>query len=115
MLKRESRLISNYEYNKTRRMGTSCSGKYSHVFYLDTKKPQNPARVGIVVTNKFDKSAVRRNRVKRIYREILRKEYERIPSGFWVVVYPKGEFLKAPYEEISADLIEILQKIFVSK
>ena len=113
MLKKEARLTSTYEFNKTRRLGVSHSGEYSRVFSLQLKDPSLPTRTGIVVTNRFASSAVKRSRIKRIYRDILRKEYSRMLPGFWIVVHPRDSFLEASHEEISADLNSILQKTSV--
>ncbi|MFA6981439.1 MAG: ribonuclease P protein component [Patescibacteria group bacterium] len=113
MLKKGARLISTYEFNKTRRLGKSCTGKHSRVFYLKLGELSQPTRIGIVVTNRFNASAVKRNRIKRIYREILRKEYETLSPGYWIVVHPRDEILEVPYEEISTDLNTLLQKVSI--
>lgn len=115
MLKKEARLSSNYEFNKTRRLGASYTGEFSKIFYLKLKNTVENTRVGIVVTNKFSSSAVKRNRIKRVYREIIRKIYSDMSAGYWIVVYPRHGFQEASYEEVSSDLTSLLQKISILK
>jgi ribonuclease P protein component len=111
MLKKENRLLSNYEFGKTRKAGRQVSGKFFHLYYYKHSKYNGPGKVGIVVSNKFDKSAVRRNRVRRIYREAIRNNFDKIEPGYWIVIYPKFSSAGKKYEEINTDYSETLQKI----
>jgi ribonuclease P protein component len=114
MLKKQNRLSSTFEYNITRKYGRYIQGKYFHMFVL---KPQNytgPAKIGIVVSNKFHKRAVKRNKAKRIFREIIRQDLDKIQNDLWIVIHPKFSCLEKDYEEISSDFDQNLQKISIT-
>ncbi len=124
MLKRENRLKTRYEFSKTRRHGEQLSTDYFHLYYLpyfvekdqqDRGAERNPTRIGIVISGKFSKSAVERNRVKRIFREVVRQNFGRIRPGYWVVIHPRIKSKKASYEEINTEFIKILQKVPFSR
>jgi len=102
MLKKENRLLTRFEFNKTRRFGRKSNTKYFYFFFLLQKNVADPARVGFVATTHFDKRAVVRNRARRILREVFRKNFDRLRSGFWLVVYPKQEIKGISYEELNA-------------
>jgi ribonuclease P protein component len=111
MLKKENRLSSNFEFNVTRKYGKYYKGKYFHIYFLKPKNYEGPTKVGVVVSTKFDKRAVVRNRIKRIFRDIIRKNFDSISKeGLWVVVHPKTTCTNARYEEISSEFNKILQE-----
>lgn len=111
MLKKENRLSSNFEFNTTRKYGRYYSGRYFHIYFLIPTNYNGPTKVGVVVSNKFSKKAVERNRVKRVYREVIRKNFEKIDKGsLWIVIHPKFNSLEKNYEEISTDFNKVIQK-----
>jgi len=111
MLKKENRLSSNFEFNVTRKYGKYYKGKYFHIYFLKPKNYEGPTKVGVVVSTKFDKRAVVRNRIKRIFRDIIRKNFDSISKeGLWVVIHPKTVCTNARYEEISSEFNKILQE-----
>ena len=114
MLKKENRLSTTYEFNKVRRLGRKVRGPYFDIFYLKINNYAGPSRVGVVVTNKFSPVAPKRNRVKRIFREMVRLELENIPNGYWVVIHPKQIVLEKDYEELRAEFNKVLSKISFS-
>jgi len=111
MLKKENRLSSNFEFNVTRKYGKYYKGKYFHIYFLKPKNYEGPTKVGVVVSTKFDKRAVVRNRIKRIFRDIIRKNFESVSDkGLWVVIHPKTACTNVEYEEISSEFNKILQE-----
>lgn len=69
-------------------------------------------KIGFIVGTKTEKSAVKRNRVKRQMREVLRLALKegRIRSGYHIAFMAKPESIGAPYVDISASIEEILRK-----
>jgi len=111
MLKKENRLSSDFEFNVTRKYGKYFEGQYFHIYFLTPQKYEGPTKVGIVVSNKFSKKAVERNKVKRLFREAVLKNFEKINCGnLWVVIHPKFSSLSKTNEEISTDFNNVLQK-----
>ncbi|HLB51923.1 ribonuclease P protein component [candidate division WWE3 bacterium RIFCSPHIGHO2_12_FULL_38_15] len=114
MLKKQHRLSTDYEFNITRKYGKNLVSKFFYLYVLKPKNYEGPPKIGIIVSNKFDKSAAKRNRIKRVYREIIRNNLDKIPSNLWIIVYPKTISREAEYEEINTEFTDILQKEFIS-
>jgi len=110
MLPKPNRLSSTYEFNKTRRLGKKLSAPLFDIFYLDIHNYDGASRIGVVVTNKYSKIGPVRNRVKRVFREVLRHAVEKIKPGYWIVVHPKKSAEKKGYEEVSAEINKVLPK-----
>lgn len=62
------------------------------------------ARLGITVTKKVSSTAVGRNRVKRVVREVFRKNRELFPPGCDVVVIAKRESPALGYGDVLAEV-----------
>jgi ribonuclease P protein component len=112
MLQKKNRLSTTYEFNKVRRVGKRIRNPLFDLFYLDVReKPKGAVQVGIVVTNKYSKIAPVRNRVKRVFREVIKLNLEHIPKGFWLVIHPKKLAEEKTHEEISTEFNKVLSKI----
>lgn len=59
---------------------------------LACKMDHTPSRVGIIVGRRFG-NAVRRNRAKRVFRELVRDSYSGLVSGSGILVFPKRDVL----------------------
>lgn len=111
MLKKENRLRSDFEFNVTRKYGDYYKSRSFHVYFLVPKKYEGPTKVGIVVSNKFSKNATDRNRIKRVFREVVKNNFEKIGKGnLWVVIHPKISCLNKSYEEINSEFDKVLQE-----
>lgn len=64
---------------------------------------EGPARVGITVTKKVG-NAVARNRIKRIVREVFRRERARFPVGCDIVWIAKNGCVDMTYAKVSAQV-----------
>ena len=113
MLQKENRLLTNYQFRTTHRYGKKISSRLFYIYYLKRTDGDSvpPTKVGIVVSKKLSNIAVKRNKLKRIFREIVRKNFDKIQSGYWIVIHPKKESQKATYEEINTEFNKILQKV----
>jgi len=63
------------------------------------KMDEAPSRVGIVVGKRFG-NAVRRNRVKRIFRELIRQVHPDLLPGQALVIFPKREALLQSFADV---------------
>ncbi|MBD3365858.1 ribonuclease P protein component [candidate division WWE3 bacterium] len=120
MLKKQNRLLTNFEFRITHRYGKKTSGKYFYLYYLDRSKrnlseAKKPTRIGFLTSKKLAKNAVTRNRIKRVFREVVRLNLDKIKPGFWIALHPKKQSLTASYEEINTDFIKTLQKVSFAK
>ncbi|WP_173048297.1 ribonuclease P protein component [Nitrospira sp. KM1] len=57
-------------------------------------------RVAIIVGRKFG-TAVRRNRAKRLFRELVRHIHTELVSGHLLVVFPKRDALTLPFKALA--------------
>lgn len=115
MLKKQNRVTTRHQFNITRRLGKRFQGKFFHLFILEPRNYRGPAQVGIVIPNKLDKSAVRRNTIKRRYRECIRNNFDKINPNQWLVFHPRFNSQDIKYEELCADISQTLQKISIPK
>lgn len=87
-----------------RRLSTSLFNLLVH------KMGEAPSRVGIVVGKRFG-NAVRRNRVKRIFREVIRQAHADMVPGQALVIFPKREALLQPFAEVKQAWEATLRRI----
>ena len=90
------RASRDIEYVKEhgRRLSTACFN------LLVCRTPDaRTSRVGIVVGKRFG-IAVRRNRVKRLFRELARQVRDELASDHALLVFPKREALALPFKEL---------------
>jgi ribonuclease P protein component len=67
------------------------------------------SRVGIVVGKRFG-IAVRRNRAKRLFRELTRQVRTELVSGHALLVFPKREVLGLPFDDLKTAWLSALRR-----
>ncbi len=68
-----------------------------------------PTRLGITVTRKVG-NAVERNHIKRLVREVFRRGHRRLEPGYDIVWVAKRSAKGLSYEEVEADLAQLLRR-----
>ena len=97
---KSQRVRRRSEFQQAFSAGYRVSSRYFTLILLPGATP--PARLGIVASRKLG-DAVRRNRAKRLIREVFR-HLEPLPaSGLDVVVIPRRELFDAPYSDLERD------------
>lgn len=115
MIKKELSLKTNFEFNIPRKYGEYHAGNFFHMYILKPTNYDGISKVGIVTSTKFDKNATVRNRTKRIFKDAFKQFLEEnSKKSLWIVVHPKVNSKNKKYEEISADVNNVLQKISIS-
>ena len=99
------RASRDIEYVKQhgRRLSTACFN------LLVCKTEARTTRVGIVVGKRFG-IAVRRNRAKRLFRELSRQVRGELAADHALLVFPKREALTLPFEEVKRLWLSTLQR-----
>lgn len=69
-----------------------------------------PSRLGITVTRKVGK-AVTRNRIKRLVREVFRRERHRLASGLDVVWVAKRQSGGVSLDDVRGDFEQLLERL----
>jgi ribonuclease P protein component len=77
---------------------------------LALARPGHPSRVGVTVSKRVA-GAVGRNRIKRVVREVVRRNRDRLPAGFQIVVVARREAVGAGYRDTAAELTRALGRI----
>ena len=77
---------------------------------LACKMDDAPSRVGIIVGKRFG-NAVRRNRAKRIFRELVRQLHQDLVPGRGLLVFPKRDALLQSRDELVQALRNSLERL----
>jgi ribonuclease P protein component len=99
------RASRDIEYVKQhgRRLATPCFN------LLVCRADARASRVGIVVGKRFG-IAVRRNRAKRLFRELSRQVRLQLAADHLLLVFPKRDALTLPFEELKRQWRTALQR-----
>ena len=110
MLPKENRLTDDYDFRRVKRLGKSYHCPLFK-FSFAPRKTEGSSRFGFVISKKIDKRAVVRNRIKRLLREAVRSNLEKIPNGFDIVFVVRPSIVGKSYEEISIEFDKVLSKV----
>ena len=110
MIKNNQGLKTNFEFNVTRKYGKYFYGKYFHMYILQPINYTGISKLGVVVSAKFDKKAVVRNRVKRLFK-IAFTDYLTFTKDLWIVVHPKTNSKLLTSQQIIDDVNKTLSFI----
>ena len=120
MLPKENRLTDDYDFRRVKRLGKNY---HCPLFKLGLARRKtfgppngevNPSRFGFVISTKIDKRAVVRNRIKRLLREAVRSNLEKIPDGFDLVFVVRPKIVGKSYEEVCSAVNQVLSEISFS-
>src|SRR5262245_27964565 len=102
------RLTHQSEYERVRRDGTTQGGKLLmlNVAYVDNS---DPPRAGFVTSRRVG-GAVVRNRVRRRFREMVRRHQHELRGGFWFVLIAKNEAASASYRSLEDEWLRLARR-----
>ncbi|MCJ7828033.1 ribonuclease P protein component [Patescibacteria group bacterium] len=108
MLSRERRLTSS-EYGFILEVGELVKKQSFSlvVFFLDDKRP---TRFGITVSKRLSPLAVKRNRLKRLFKVSFLSLVPKLQNGWLVVVLPRGRALDLSFELVTQELESSLRQ-----
>lgn len=105
-LPRESRLRQRREFLLVQRNGRRVHTPHFVVIVLPRPSEDDPRRIGVTITKKVA-NAVGRNRVKRVVREIFRRNQRMFPPSTDVVVIAKSGAPALGYDEALRELTRV--------
>ncbi|WP_423837264.1 ribonuclease P protein component [Tepidanaerobacter syntrophicus] len=106
-LKKALRLTKNLEFINVYKSGRRISSPF-FVMYIK-KNDLGYSRLGVSVSKKVGKSVVR-NKIKRQIKEIIRKNYDFINSGWDIVFSVKPAAVQLNYAQIEKEIISLLKR-----
>lgn len=101
-LRAADRLKRREDFKRTQDGGRKHHSKHFLVIVLE-RGDDGPPRIGITVTKKIG-NAPERNRVKRLVREVFRRERARFPAGCDVVFIARDGAPALGYEDVLAEI-----------
>ena len=104
-LTRRERVRRRPDFERAYKTGRKQPGRFMTVFVLPTSLPSS--RLGVAATRRIG-GAVRRNRAKRLAREVFRRHRPEHVTD--IVIVPRREMLDAPFLLLEADFLEILRR-----
>jgi ribonuclease P protein component len=103
---KDRRLLRRTEFQEVFDAANRMRSRYFTLLTKPTPHPQT--RLGIVASRKLG-DAVRRNRAKRLIREIFRRN-KTVLAGVDIVVIPRTELFQAPYASLEEDFRSALER-----
>ena len=104
----------NNIFARVMKKGEWYSGDLMSLYLLKNKdKPsENINMIGIAVSKKFSKSSVKRNRVRRLIKEVYRLNENNIETGYYMVFLWKNnvDFSNATFNNIRNDFYKCVSK-----
>ncbi len=106
-MKKALRLTKNLEFINVYKSGRRISSPF-FVMYIK-KNDLGYSRLGVSVSKKVGKSVVR-NKIKRQIKEIIRKNYDFINSGWDIVFSVKPTAVQLNYAHMEKEIISLLKR-----
>ncbi|MCA8980281.1 MAG: ribonuclease P protein component [Planctomycetes bacterium] len=102
------RISSPLDFARAFRRGSRARG--STLVVVVHENGLDHARLGLSIGKVVWKSAVKRNRVRRIFREAFRLEYAQLPAGHDLVLIAAEKRLEPTLEETRLELVKLARK-----
>jgi len=104
---KKERLHLTRDFKKVYDLGKAYHSKKLVLFVLHTSN--SIRRIGFVAGKKVGK-AVKRNKVKRLFREVYRLNKNRLISGIDLVVVAKKDAVEISFKDIEKELMSLFKK-----
>lgn len=99
---RQARLSCFRDLQLVKNSGLSQTGKFCIVVVLKTP-PDGQRRVAFLISRRYDRLAVRRNRARRLFREVFHQIYEDL-SPVWMLLIPRRKMGSAKMPDVLAEV-----------
>lgn len=108
MQKKKFRVKRRDDFQKVFENGFSFFGNFLRIKFIENNLEYS--RFSVVIPKKNIRFANKRNRLKRQISEVARLEYDKIKSGYDILIFYKNKEEKILYNDLKDDFIHILNK-----
>jgi len=105
---KDSRLTNFCNIDLVKRTGASLAGRYCVLVFLKTP-PDGQRRVAFLISRRFSLLAVRRNRARRLFREVFRVIHPSL-LPVWLLLIPRRQILTAKMQDVLAEVEGFLSR-----
>lgn len=103
-----NKITKNKDYKKVYNYGKSVADRYLVLFFLVNNL--ETSRFGFTVSKKIG-NAIKRNRVRRLFKEACRLNLNRFPIGFDYVILARNAIVGRKYQQVEESLLKLLRNI----
>ncbi len=103
------RLRKSWEFLSVKKNGLRQKNRFFWLQSTTNAESDDLPKLGIIASRRFG-CAVKRNKAKRIIREIFRINRSHFPKGSRIVLIPRTAILSVPYREVESQLISAISK-----
>lgn len=117
MLPKRYRLKNKRAFDATYKNHHVVSDSFFTIFIGKEKKDnEQPSKIGFVVSKKYHKRAVKRNRIKRLMRECIRlalkeNKIENMGKYMSFIMLPKDKALNLKLQDVQTSFNKLLERI----
>ena len=105
-----NRLRKSWEFHSVKNNGKRFRDQSFWLQILLDFECNHPPKLGIIASRRFG-NAIQRNRAKRRFREIFRKNIIHFPKGSKTVLLPRSDLFSLSYLEIEKKILSAIKKI----
>lgn len=106
-------LKKDSEFKKVFNRGKSVADK-NVVIYFFRRNLTSKSRIGFVVSKKMGK-AVRRNRIRRVLKEIFRLNLDKIEEDYDLIVIPRATIQLSDFKAVEKSVLKLCGKAGILK
>ncbi|MBU63763.1 MAG: ribonuclease P protein component [Opitutae bacterium] len=113
--KSKSRISKREEFQSVKHQGKRVRTNHflAQILIVDERSTVE-RRIGIIVTRRLG-NAVKRNRAKRVFRELFRNHKEILPERCDIVIIPHSTFYLQPYSKLELDFLQTCKRFKTDK
>ncbi|KKK73422.1 hypothetical protein LCGC14_2893990, partial [marine sediment metagenome] len=106
-LRKNEHLRKNSDFRRVYSKGKSCADHFVVLFVLPNDLEGN--RIGLSVSKKIGK-AVKRNRVKRLFREVYRLNKDKLIQGIDLICLARKDAVKLDFSKMERSILRLYKR-----
>ncbi|OGK54695.1 ribonuclease P protein component [Candidatus Roizmanbacteria bacterium RIFCSPLOWO2_01_FULL_45_11] len=95
--------------------GNRTQGKLVSIIVINVSSPERVSRFTVIVPYRLSKKAVKRNRARRLIREALRHNLNKVTNGYDIIVMAHILLTNEPIGRIETDIVSVLDHAHLLK